>query len=156
MGKTHAVREIVRRFPVSEMQYFDYFTKEQRPAPEPNSVLCRGMYKVNGTVKLVAFSSEGDGQEHVNNAFEILTNRFTSDLDVIVVACRTRGDSVFAIRCFAFEHHYNVIWTSLYHGRIYKTSDGYRGEALSVLPNGLDLNEIFANNIIVLMKNLLL
>ena len=67
---------------------------------------------------------------------------------------RSKGDSVSATKDFATKHGYNVIWTSGYYGRTYG-SNGYEGEACAQLPNGTDLNGIFAENMETLIKNLL-
>ena len=72
-----------------------------------------------------------------------------TDVEVIVTACRTKFGTVDAIKDFAREHGYNVIWTSLYHG---VNTENIRTPKLS---DSVDLNEIFAENITNLIKKLL-
>ena len=154
IGKSHAIIEIARRFPMEEKKYFNCYTKEPVAAPDEGLVLCCGKYSTGGVVKTIGFSSEGDTQEPVNNAFDVFIENNETEPDVLVMACRSKGDSVFAIRKFATEHGYNVIWTSNYCGRTYG-SNGFEGEACAQFPNGTDLNGIFAENIVSLINKLL-
>ncbi len=154
IGKTHAIIEIARRFPMEEKKYFNCYTKEPVAAPDEGLVLCCGKYSTGGAVKTIGFSSEGDTQEPVNNALDVFLENNETKPDVLVMACRSKGDSVFAIRKFATEHGYNVIWTSNYCGRTYGCN-GFEGEACAQFPNGTNLNEIFAENIVSLIKKLL-
>ncbi len=154
IGKTHAIIEIARRFPMEEKKYFNCYTKEPVAAPDEGLVLCCGKYSTGGAVKTIGFSSEGDTQEPVNNALDVFLENNETEPDVLVMACRSKGDSVFAIRKFATEHGYNVIWTSNYCGRTYGCN-GFEGEACAQFPNGTDLNGIFAENIVSLINKLL-
>ena len=154
IGKTHAIIEIARRFPMEEKKYFNCYTKEPVAASDEGLVLCCGKYSTGGVVKTIGFSSEGDTQEPVNNALDVFLENNETKPDVLVMACRSKGDSVFAIRKFATEHGYNVIWTSNYCGRTYGCN-GFEGEACAQFPNGTNLNEIFAENIVSLIKKLL-
>ena len=154
IGKSHAIIEIARRFPMEEKQYFNCYTKEPVAAPDEGLVLCCGKYSIGGVVKTIGFSSEGDTQEPVNNALDVFIENNETEPDVLVMACRSKGDSVFAIRKFATEHGYNVIWTSNYCGRTYG-NNGFEGEACAQFPNGTDLNGIFAENIVSLINKLL-
>ena len=154
IGKSHAIIEIARRFPMEEKQYFNCYTKEPVAAPDEGLVLCCGKYSTGDAVKTIGFSSEGDTQEPVNNTLDVFLENNETEPDVLVMACRSKGDSVFAIRKFATEHGYNVIWTSNYCGRTYG-SNGFEGEACAQFPNGTDLNGIFAENIVSLINKLL-
>ena len=154
IGKSHAIIEIARRFPMEEKLYFNCYTKEPVAAPDEGLVLCCGKYSTGDAVKTIGFSSEGDTQEPVNNALDVFLENNETEPDVLVMACRSKGDSVFAIRKFATEHGYNVIWTSNYCGRTYG-SNGFEGEACAQFPNGTDLNGIFAENIVSLINKLL-
>ena len=154
IGKSHAIIEIARRFPMEEKKYFNCYTKEPVAAPDEGLVLCCGKYSTGGAVKTIGFSSEGDTQEPVNNALDVFIENNKTEPDVLVMACRSKGASVFAIRKFATEHDYNVIWTSNYCGRTYGCN-GFEGEACAQFPNGTDLNGIFAENIVSLINKLL-
>ena len=152
-GKTHSVMAAARSFPMSDVEHFQYYPDGFTFGPNPSWVLCRGKCSYAGKDKVVGFSSEGDSLELVENGLKALTGNGMFP-DVIVLACRSKGDSVFAIRKFATEHGYNVIWTSNYCGRTYGCN-GFEGEACAQFPNGTDLNGIFAENIVSLISKLL-
>ena len=152
-GKTHSVMAAARSFPMSDVEHFQYYPDGFTFGPNPSWVLCRGKCSYAGKDKIVGFSSEGDSLELVENGLKALTGNGMFP-DVIVLTCRSKGDSVSATKDFATKHGYNVIWTSNYCGRTYGCN-GFEGEACAQFPNGTNLNEIFAENIVSLIKKLL-
>ena len=146
-GKTHAVMAAAQRFPLGNVEYFNY-DGSLRPAPEPNWVLCRGEVTVNGVTKYVGFSSEGDAGYHVQGALDTLAQGGKA-VEVLVTACRTAGYSVENLYRGAATLGYEMVWTSLYHG------EDSQGKATPVLSNGTDLNDVFAAHMSDLINLLL-
>ena len=147
-GKTHAIMAAARHIPLSEVKYLQYYVDAQVTEPNPSWVLCRGKYAAGETNKIVGFSSEGDTFESVHNGLMALTCDAVYP-DVIVLACRTRGESRDAVEDFAAKHGYALIWTSTYYG---VTS---AGSSFFIAPNGVDLNRTFAQSIVELIKKIL-
>lgn len=148
-GKTTAIGCIAKHFPMSQVKYFDYKSGKETTHTIGRMVLCRGVYKSGNRETFVGISSEGDYRPIVDQAFAAITDNGKTDVEVIVTACRTKFGTVDAIKDFAREHGYNVIWTSLYHG---VNTENIKTPKLS---DSVDLNEIFAENITNLIKKLL-
>ena len=146
-GKTHAVMAAANRFQMQNVEYFNY-DGSPRPAPDPNWVLCRGEVIVEGKIKYVGFSSEGDAGYHVQGALDTLAQGDKA-VEVLFTACRTAGYSVENLYRGAATLGYEMVWTSLYHG------EDSQGNATPVLSNGTDLNDVFAAHMSDLIKNLL-
>lgn len=147
-GKTHTIMAAARLFPLSDVEYLQYYADAPATGLNPSWVLCRGKYAVGETEKNVGFSSEGDTFESVHNGLVALTHDAVYP-DVIVLACRTRGASRGAVEDFAAQHSYALIWTSTYYGVT------PAGSSFFIAPNGVDLNGVFAQNIVELVKRLL-
>lgn len=144
-GKTSSIVELAKNIPWEETpEYYDY-DGNLIDKPAGGWVLCRGKYRG----KMVGLSSEGDTWGFVNSGLRILTEEFNKDINVIVAACRTRGSSPGGIRQAAWEHRYEMVWTSHYRGT---TPDNDNSPVLS---NGTDLNDIFEENMLNLIKELL-
>lgn len=144
-GKTSSIVGLSKNIPWEEApEYFDY-DGNLIDKPAEGWVLCRGKYRG----KTVGLSSEGDTWEFVNKGLCRLTERFREDIDVIVAACRTRGSSPGAIRQVAKDKGYEMVWTSHYRGT---TPENVNSPVLS---NGTDLNDIFEENTLNLIKELL-
>lgn len=144
-GKTSSIVELSKNIPWEEApEYFDY-DGNLIDKPAEGWVLCRGKYRG----KTVGLSSEGDTWEFVNKGLCRLTEQFSEDIDVIVAACRTRGSSPGAIRQAAVDNGYEMVWTSHYRGT---TPENVNSPVLS---NGTDLNDIFEENTLNLIKELL-
>lgn len=144
-GKTSSIVELAKNIPWEETpKYYDY-DGNLIDKPAGGWVLCRGKYRG----KMVGLSSEGDTWGFVNSGLRILTEEFSKDINVIVAACRTKGSSPGAIRQVAWEHRYEMVWTSHYRGT---TPDNDNSPVLS---NGTDLNDLFEENMLNLIKELL-
>lgn len=149
-GKTSSIVELAKKIQLGAPEYFNYYTHDRIDAPIDGWVLCRG--KFNG--KTVGLSSEGDKEEIVNSGLCLLTDNFTKDIDVIVAACLTLKSTPEAIWEVAKRHCYEVIWTSNYCGKT-PNNNIPDGKNVPVLSNGTDLNDIFAENTLNLIKELL-
>lgn len=147
-GKTSAITTLAKRFPMRDVEYFNY-DGEKLDGPDAGNVLCRAKCDINGEEKIIGFSSEGDDARLVNQALSILTDHSSKVLDVMVVACRTLKDSPYAVSNFAKGNGYGLIWTANYFGT---DSEDNRTPVLS---NGLDLNGMFAENMVSLINRLL-
>lgn len=144
-GKTSSIVELSKNIPWEEApEYYDY-DGNLIDKPAGGWVLCRGKYRG----KMVGLSSEGDTWEIVNKGLCRLTEQFSKDIDVIVAACRTRGSSPGAIRQVAKDKGYEMVWTSHYRGTTPENANS------PVLSNGTDLNDIFEENTLNLIKELL-
>lgn len=147
-GKTSAITTLAKRFPMRDVEYFNY-EGERLDGPDVGKILCRAKCDINGVEKTIGFSSEGDNARLVNQGLSILTDHSAKVLDVMVVACRTQKDSTYAVSNFAKGNGYGLIWTANYFGT---DSEDNRTPVLS---NGLDLNGIFAEDMVSLIKRLL-
>ena len=147
-GKTSAITALAKRFPMRDVEYFNY-EGERLDGPDVGKILCRAKCDINGVEKTIGFSSEGDNAWHVNQALSILTDHSAKVLDVMVVACRTQKDSTYAISDFAKANRCGLIWTANYFG-----TDSEDNKT-PVLSNGLDLNGMFAEDMVSLIKRLL-
>ncbi len=149
-GKTSSIVELSKNIPWEEApEYYDY-DGNLIDKPAGGRVLCRGKYRG----KTVGLSSEGDKEEIVNSGLCLLTDNFTKDIDVIVAACLTLKSTPEAIWEVAKRHCYEVIWTSNYCGKT-PNNNIPDGKNVPVLSNGTDLNDIFAENTLNLIKELL-
>ena len=146
-GKTSAITTLAKRFPMRDVEYFNY-DGEKLDRPDDGNVLCRAKCDINGVEKIIGFSSEGDDAWHVNQALSILTDHSAKVLDVMVVACRTLKGTPYAISDFAKANGYGLIWTANYYG------EDSKGTCTPVF-NGVDLNEMFADNMVSLINRLL-
>lgn len=146
-GKTSAITTLAKRFPMRDVEYFNY-EGERLDEPDAGNVLCRAKWDINGEEKTIGFSSEGDDAWHVNQALSILTDHSAKVLDVMVVACRTLKGTPYAISDFAKANGYGLIWTANYYG------EDPKGTPTPVF-NGVDLNEMFADNMVSLINRLL-
>ena len=141
------IKSLAKRFPMRDVEYFNY-EGERLDEPDAGNVLCRAKCDINGVEKTIGFSSEGDDAWHVNQALSILTDHSAKVLDVMVVACRTLKGTPYAISDFAKANGYGLIWTANYYG------EDSKGTPTPVF-NGVDLNEMFADNMVSLIKRLL-
>lgn len=144
-GKTSSIVELAKNIPWEEAPEYYNYDGNLIDKPAEGWVLCRGKYRD----KTVGLSSEGDTWEIVNKGLCRLTEEFSKDINVIVAACRTKGSSPGAIRQVAWEHRYEMVWTSHYRGT---TPDNDNSPVLS---NGTDLNDLFEENMLNLIKELL-
>lgn len=146
-GKTSTITTLAKRFPMRDVEYFNY-EGERLDEPDAGYVLFRAKCDINGEEKTIGFSSEGDDAWHVNQALSILTDHSAKVLDVMVVACRTLKGTPYAISDFAKANGYGLIWTANYYG------EDPKGTPTPVF-NGVDLNEMFADNMVSLINRLL-
>lgn len=146
-GKTHAVLALADCLPLKNVEYFNY-GGSPRPAPAPNKVLCRGEMTVNGVTKRIGLSSEGDNDFLVQGALNTLA-RGPLAVDVLVLACRTKGAPFTDVRDAAADLGYEMVWTAPYHG------EDPQGHATPILSNHTDLNKVFAENMSNLIQQLL-
>ncbi len=148
-GKTSAIVRLAELFPMNNVEYFSY-TGERLGHADCDLVLCRSKVFIGGKEKLIGFSSEGDGRRMVERAFELLTDGYTKDIDLFVIACRGMQGSCSAVLEYARIYDYEMIWTANYRG-----ADSMNANR-PVLSNGMDLNDAFAKNTITLINQLLL
>ena len=148
-GKTETIVKASRILSTSEWEYFQYGTDDPIAEPDDSWALCRGECVVGKKRGIVAFSSEGDTAWSVEKGLDAVTGKGKIYPDVIVLACRTKGGSRKAVSDFATKHGYDQVWTSTCYG-IAST-----GECRPTQPNGLNLNEAFAQCLVELIKSIL-
>ena len=146
-GKTTLVKALFSQIPMENVKLFKYDGNILNNCEE-NYILCTGEYKREGTSKRIGLSSEGDTADIVKAGIEILTQNFSTDIDVLIQACRTRGGTIDTAIALAKQHDYEVIVLSSYHGVELSSSDNYYNmSGRERLPNGLDLNQACVRNI---------
>ena len=90
--------------------------------------------------KKIAFLSMGDPiKEHL----KFLESLAKEDVDIYICASRTKGSTIDNVKQIASKYGYKIIRTS-----------NYRGGKGGIMPNGVELNSLFADSIIHLVDNL--
>ena len=90
--------------------------------------------------KKIAFLSMGDPIKEHLRFLELLAK---GDVDIYICTSRTKGSTIDNVKQIASKYGYKIIRTS-----------NYRGGKGGTMPNGLELNSLFADSIINLADNL--
>ncbi len=135
----------------------DYHYYENTPDPL-GEVFCRGDFHYDGKNITVGLSSRGDDEFHVEHGLLTLVQaeegdaKTLCDPEVIVAATRMNGNGPKVAEYIARTHGYLLIRTSCYS---VVSAKGYgNGKGSSLLPDGKDVNSLFAENIIELIKKI--
>ncbi|GHT49120.1 hypothetical protein AGMMS49982_01850 [Bacteroidia bacterium] len=102
--------------------------------------------KATGTYLSKEIGIESQGDPNFRQG-ESLKDFAVAGCDIIVCACRTKGETVDNIKRIARGHSYKIIWTSTYFSTSAKRTHG-------IMPNGADLNDAFAKAIVDLIGKL--
>lgn len=140
-GKTSALRRLALTLPFEKILFDeDWGASCPTPAEKDRCDLLRiGRYKGH-TIGCITF---GDPDEDKTQR-RWLERCIERECEIIIVACRTSGQTVGNVRQAAERLDAELIFTTIYHGMT--------GAYLS---NDLDLNKIFAENVIHLIDNLI-
>ena len=153
IGKSSAIMELVKRFPF-EPNYKRIHPKEDLPDPLVDLV-CKGQFTSKQTGKKVRLGicSYGDSKALLQEHFLPLV--IDDKCDVIIVACHnfreTEGNTYNYIAEVALDNNYRLISTSILH------DDDTWWKKTPFSPhhvNGVNINEIFAENIINLITSI--
>ncbi|MBP5560694.1 MAG: hypothetical protein J6X70_02690 [Muribaculaceae bacterium] len=156
-GKTAAIRKLVEIFPFSSEP--EYLSGKLNECYDISVV---GQYNSpNGEVKTIGICSFGDYIcDGLDKEFRPLATIY--HCDVIVVPCHNyqdkEGNTYRYIDDTAKEHGYKLLTTSIIRDESipYVTIDEWKLKGGSeIVVNGVSLNEIFAQNMINLIKSLL-
>ena len=147
-GKTTAIKTLAKRFQMRDVEYFNY-NGDKLTEPDPRELLCRAKVDVNGKERIIGFSSQGDSDWFVSQGLKILTDSFKKRVDVMVVAYRARKNLPMDVIKPVRDGGYEMIWTANYCGK------NVNNVNTSVF-RGVDLNEMFAENMVSLINRLLL
>ena len=146
-GKTTAIKTLAKRFQMRDVEYFNY-NGDNLTEPDPKELLCRATIDVNGKERTIGFSSQGDSDWFVSQGLKMLTDSFEKGVDVMVVAYRARKNLPMDVIKPVREGGYEMIWTANYCG---KNVNGVN----TLVFRGVDLNEMFAGNMVSLINRLL-
>ena len=152
-GKSTAIMELAKHFP--------FEPKPEQVFPEGEStdpmtdIVCKGPFtsKKTGQKLKLGICSFGDNKSMLEDYFLPLV--IDDNCDVIVVACHNlievEGNTYYFINNVARQNNYRLISTSNLRDDNYRWKDG--NLTLSFV-NGGNLNEIFAENMINLIKSI--
>lgn len=153
LGKSTSIMKLARRFPF-ESKPVQVYPKTDANEPTTDMV-CKGVFTsllTNEEVKL-GICSFGDSKSMLEEYFLPLVTE--DQCDVIVVACHnfreTEGNTYNYIAEVALDNNYRLISTSILH------DDNTWWKETPFTPlhvNGINVNEIFADNTINLIKSI--
>lgn len=153
VGKSTAIMELAKRFPW-EPKYEQVFPDEESTDPMTD-IVCKGPFtsKKTGQKLKLGICSFGDDKSMLEKNFLPLV--IDDHCDVIVVACHnyreTDTNTYNYIAEVALENNYRLMSTSILH------DDDTWWKETPFTPlhvNGININEIFADNMINLIKSI--
>ncbi|MBR5685124.1 MAG: hypothetical protein IKX18_03090 [Muribaculaceae bacterium] len=157
MGKSHAIMELAKRFPF-EPKYDLLFPEDDSKDPMTD-IVCKGSFicKKTGKKKKLGICSCGDYKSVLEKYFLPLV--IDDHCDMIVVACHNliekEGNTYNFIDEVALKYNYRLISTSNLSddcGRWEKC--GLATTHTVSLINGVNINEVFADNMINLIQSI--
>ena len=157
-GKSTAIMELVKRFPFE--QNYKRIHPEEKSTYPLTDIVCKGLFTSNKTGKKLKLGicSFGDDKPMLKKYF--LPFVVDDKCDVIIVACHNlievEGNTYNYIDEVAIKYNYRLISTSNLR------DDAGRWEKCGLLTsysisliNGITINEIFAENMINLIKSII-
>lgn len=126
-GKTSSIKAIYKK-----LSDFTILPKDVKD-------ICEVCFYKGKNIGLASAGDPGSSQR------EDIENCILQGCEIIVCASRTSGSTVQNVYSLAKQYEYNIIWT--FH---YSDETGS-----SILPNGTNLNEVFANNMLTLFDKLI-
>ncbi len=154
-GKSSSIVALKQLLRLENEDDYQYYKDKSVP---PGEVFCRGNFHCGGKTIAVGLSSRGDDEFHVEHGLLTLIQAKEGDAepqrepDVIVAATRMRGNGPKVAEDIAQAHGYLLIRTSCYS---VVPAGGYgRGKGNPLLPDGKDVNRLFAENLIELIKKI--
>lgn len=109
-GKTQTIRELAK------LIVDNFILKDVFPAPLmiPEKGDFRLIIEIEG--KIIGFESQGDPGTGLQKRLDTVISKYKCDL--IFCTCRTRGETVNAVKDVASNSKYDIIWTSTYNSRV--------------------------------------